>query len=179
MGEEICTCAGRELRHQTLWTYLSITPPTRQKLYSRARQCSPFMPTVKHCCYNFESLIRRRCFATPLIHPELPDPLNLPSRHRPHITEPEGKEAPYSPPNIERHDVCTFDRGISGQSYRQQATIRLSSMLPVVHRYRADVSLGRFAKADWLRATSGSLWFYFRRERCIVFIVYVTFTLRH
>lgn len=53
--------------------------------------------------------------------------------------------------------------------YKQQGTIQLSSLLPVVHRYRADVSLGRFAKPDWPRATSCSLWFCFRKARGIVF----------
>lgn len=78
--------------------------------------------------------------------------------HRLHNTatlEPKWTEAPYSPPNIERHGVYTFNGESNGQSYRQQPQ-QLDATLPVIHRYRADVSLGRFAKADWLKATSCS-----------------------
>lgn len=48
-----------------------------------------------------------------------------------------------------------FSGWMNEQNYNQRNIIKLSSLLPAVHRYRADVSLGRFARADWLRATSG------------------------
>lgn len=132
---------------------------TQEELYGPVRQCSSFRTSVKQHSYKFESLISRRCFTHSGF---IQDSDTTPPQPTLHIwTQMNG--SPYSPPNIERHDVCTFNRGISGQSYTQRTTIQLGATLPVVHRYRADVSLGRFAQADWLRATSCSPWFYFLR----------------
>lgn len=44
-----------------------------------------------------------------------------------------------------------------GQKENKGLLCSLFLMLPVVHLYRADVSLGRFAEADWLKATSSFL----------------------
>lgn len=63
--------------------------------------------------------------------------------------------------------MCTLNGGISGQSW-SHGPPHSSVALPVVHWYRADVSLGRFAKSDWLGATSCSAWFCFLRELGIV-----------
>lgn len=48
-------------------------------------------------------------------------------RNRPFTSEPKWTEAPYSPPNIERHDVYTFNRGINGKSYKQRTTTQLNA----------------------------------------------------
>lgn len=163
---EICTCAGRSpgkgfCEH----TWASLRRPSKPPI---APQRCPLISNVTHHWYNFGSLIYGRCLANRYFiqssqtanHPPRRPPCPALSERKPRTHLLTSKGMMFS----------GFTEGISGQSYRLWGTIQLSSVLPVVHRYRADVSLGRFATPDWLTTISCSLWFFFRRERCIMLL---------
>lgn len=80
------------------------------------------------------------------------------------LSEPEWKEASYSPPHIERHDAGRLHKGAlaGGKPQARGNHSALPSACSWVPGWR-HLSLGRFAKADWSNATSALLWFYFRR----------------
>lgn len=95
-----------------------------------------------------DALLRRRTLASPA---------------------PEWKEASYSPPNIERHGAGALHGGVLAWGEKTQARGDHSVLLSAtgcssVPGWR-QLSLGRFAKADWCKATSALLWFCFRRAR--------------
>lgn len=161
MDVEICTCAGRnpdKNSSEHTWASLarpakhSPTPGTMKPIHPK-HETRLLELWVAHLWAMNRYFIQSSQTATPPLTAAPSYPHQNERKPRTHLLTSKGMVA------------ARFYRRTSGQSYNQRGTIQLSSMLPVVRRYRADVSLGRFAKDDWLRATSCSLWFFFRRNR--------------
>lgn len=120
---------------------------------------------VNNFWHNFEQPLQLRDALPAVISFTPPRRVDSPPPNL-RLSEPEWKEATYSPPHIERHDAGRLHKGaLAGEKSQVRGN---HSALPSatgcswVPGWR-HLSLGRFAKADWSNATSALLWFYFRR----------------
>ena len=136
---------------------LSISPAAGPYL------CSPPTPRPQATMWSIharrEVAVPRMWLAPhrPLIHPlqtqltDWPTPATDPSTAEPS----EGKPRTHLLTSKGMVEAGRSEGG--GRRTRLQTARICSSTLPLVHRYRVDVSLGRFAQAHWRRATSCSM----------------------
>lgn len=118
MDVEICTCAGRKPgKHSCEHTCTSLHRLTkhstpRSQCHNEAHSCQTWHTTVTTLARSFVG------DALPTVISSRAHRLQT-FRQRPFVSEPKWKEAPYSPPNIERHDACAFH----GRGLADKATI--------------------------------------------------------